>query len=235
MTSMEHASKKTPRVYLKGTLAIGQQVAFEAGQTHYLCRVMRIGSKGGMARVFNERDGEFLARVSDLGEYVVPTQYLRAADVAKRRVGLAAPLVKPDKFMAMVDMATQLGVSAIYPVYTRYCQIDKINHQKTMARILEAAEQSTRCSIPTLHPVTTLGAFVQTYEGRLVFGALESQGRTLESVHGDCCALIGPEGGLTQQEEMMLVQHGATPLKLVDNVLRTEVAACVILTRLITG
>ena len=50
----------------------------------------------------------------------------------------------------LVEKATELGVSALLPVWTARTQAERINLERLRAHAIEAAEQSERLSVPEL-------------------------------------------------------------------------------------
>ncbi len=54
------------RLYLEAALTPGARVDLEPGQAHYLRDVLRL-KPGAALAAFNGRDGEWLARIDDLG------------------------------------------------------------------------------------------------------------------------------------------------------------------------
>ena len=61
INAMPHYDFRTPRVYIAASLAGGETVAFDRGQTNYLRNVLRL-KDGDAVLLFNGRDGEWQAR-----------------------------------------------------------------------------------------------------------------------------------------------------------------------------
>ena len=62
----------------------------------------------------------------------------------------------------------------------------------------------------------------------LLVGSLAAAARPMMQVETggrDVVAIVGPEGGLTDEEERLLGKHGAQAVRLTDTVLRVETAA----------
>ena len=74
---------RTQRLYVKAPLAAGANVALDAGQTNYLCNVLRL-SPGDPVLVFNGRDGEWRAS-------------LAAAEQTQRRTRSHRASARPDR------------------------------------------------------------------------------------------------------------------------------------------
>ena len=62
---------------------------------------------------------------------------------------LFAP-IKRARLDWLIEKATELGVGALMPVWTRRTQIERLNLDRLRAHAIAAAEQSERLSVPEL-------------------------------------------------------------------------------------
>ncbi|SER64545.1 16S rRNA (uracil(1498)-N(3))-methyltransferase [Actinokineospora terrae] len=157
------------------------------------------------------------------------------------RVVLVQALVKGDRGELAVELATEAGVDAIVPWRASRCVAkweDGPRGEKALARwrstAREAAKQARRSWIPEVRdPVNQTGLFdlVRASAGALVLEAHLAtrlvEVRLPES--GDLVLVVGPEGGITPEEQTTLEQAGATAVRLGPAVLRTSTAAAVAL------
>lgn len=139
---------------------------------------------------------------------------------------------KPALFEMVVQKATELGVSDIYPLITDRTEnrrMSKFDRLKLIA--MEATEQCGRIRIPTIHhPVNyeevvekmTNGYIAYEYEERQCLGAYADKLKGASEAQ----VIIGPEGGLSEREVSMAKEspniHSFT---LGPRILRTETAA----------
>ena len=112
-------------------------------QSHYLKNVMR-QAIGDEILLFNCREGEWRARIDHLGKRAATLSVLeqtRVQDEAADLWLLFAP-VKRTKTDLIVEKATELGVSAIWPVTTERTNSDrvKVSHSATDLRIPRATQ-----------------------------------------------------------------------------------------------
>lgn len=210
-------------------------------QAHYLGAVMRRRVGDGV-RVFNAADGEFDAVIERIGRNVadLAVGMLTRAPVPEPDCWLAFAPVKRDATDLIVEKATELGVSAIFPVFTAHSQTGRVNIARLTAIAIEAAEQSERLSVPALHEPVDLARFLADFPaGRHLFVAAERR---------DCpplanvstlqphALLIGPEGGFAPAELDGMGQHGfVTPVSLGPRILRAETAAIAGLARMLAA
>ncbi len=217
-------------------LNAGAEVAMAETQAHYLSHVLR-RRPGDWVRLFNARDGEWLACIvslprRDAGRFSVTSQ-LRAPMAQAGPILLFAP-VKRDATDLIVRMATELGAGAIWPVLTERTNAARVRTDRLSAIATEAAEQSERLSVPLVREPRSLASLLSEWPGdQLLCAAIERlDGESLGGVvtHRRAAVvggvLIGPEGGFTRPELDALHAHPfVTPISLGSRILRAETAA----------
>ncbi len=217
------------RLYSDSALAAGSGNAIiTAAQYHYLTKVMRLRA-GASLSIFNERDGEYTATLTEQANILTLHAQIRPPQVNSYKLSLAFVPIKNPGAAFIVQKATELGVSDIYPVMSRYAVVDKINLDKLNLVAIEAAEQCGRLSLPRIHPMIQLSQLVAhpPFQGKLFFADESGAGQPLSkcsSIHDDCL-LIGAEGGFSAEERQML--NAAAHVLAVDlgaNILRAETA-----------
>lgn len=132
----------TPRSYLDAPLSEGAEISGTPAQAHHLGTVLRRGP-GDAVTVFNPRDGEFAATIATLRKDRCAFslgERLRAP-APEPDLRLVVAVLKRDAFDWLVEKATELGVSAIYPVTTRRSVVDRVNLDRLSTIARGAAEQ----------------------------------------------------------------------------------------------
>jgi 16S rRNA (uracil1498-N3)-methyltransferase len=133
----------------------------------------------------------------------------------------------------LVEKATELGVSALLPVWTVRTQAERVNLERLRAHAIEAAEQSERLSIPELRPPERIERVLAAWppERRLIVCDETGDGEPLGEAalrlsSGPAALLVGPEGGFDQRELDALEKLSfVTRVGLGPRVLRAETAA----------
>jgi 16S rRNA (uracil1498-N3)-methyltransferase len=230
------------RIYISSPIEIAKEIQLTPDQTHYLTSVMRC-KIGWQLRIFNETSGEFIAKISSISKKSCGLQVLELfrAPIGMNRLCLAQSIIKPDRMMTALSMATQLGATDIAPIITERTQTKTINHERTMRVLLENTEQCERFSIPMLHEPQTLEEFVRGGDFDSLIYANENEAdlpsgltrRSQElretiasSAREKIAILIGPEGGFTDAELDYLSKcPKAHSVSLGATVLRSETAA----------
>jgi len=229
---------KFPRLYVHTDLA-GNDIALDDAQAHYLRNVMR-RADGDVVRLFNGRDGEWLANLAFVGKRDVSVRLdkqVKPQPARTRRVHLLFAPLKKDRMDTLIEKAVELDATDLHPVVTDRTEVREVKADKINVHIIEAAEQCERMDIPTLHPLAPLEKVLASWKSGPVFAGLErSDAQLLRDAlvpEGNCAALIGPAGGWTNDERDMLAQSPAiTPISLGNNVLRSETAVAAMLVRL---
>ena len=228
------------RLFVTAPLAPGAEIAATAAQAHYLGTVMRRAA-GDTVCLFNGRDGEWAARISQArrgaANFVVG-QMLRP-QAAEPDLWLVFALLKRDATDLVIQKATELGVAAIWPVLTARTNAQRVNLARFHAIATEAAEQSERLTVPTVHEPRPLAALLASWPvGRRLFVAAERTSAPtapppIVTMGEPAALLIGPEGGFMPAElDVMRAHPLVTVVSLGPRILRAETAAIAGLARL---
>lgn len=227
MTETDHSI----RLHVAAPLVADVAVELAAGQAHYLGAVMRC-AVGTAVRVFNGRDGEWLARIAGLrkerGSLVVERR-LRAQGEEPDLWLVFAPL-KRDATDMVAQKATELGVAALLPVFTARTNAARVNVERLAAIAMEAAEQSERLTVPCVVAPVDLSVLLANWpvERVLVVAAERMEAAPIRPSSRAAALLIGPEGGFTARELDLLGRYPFVHfVTLGPRILRADTAAIV--------
>jgi len=219
------------RLHVEAPLASGTAIEATESQVHYLGGVMRRAA-GDAVHLFNGRDGEWTGRIASLSRHkaTFAVETLIRPQCAETDLWLAFAVLKRNATDLVVQKATELGVSALLPVFTERTNAGRINLDRLRTIAIEAAEQSERLTVPGIHPVRKLHDFLTSWPaGRSLFVALErANAPPLTPMTGPSGLLIGPEGGFGPHDQMLLDQWSLVrPVSLGPRILRADTAAIV--------
>lgn len=222
----------TPRIFLDAALAEGAEVPGTAPQAHHLGTVLRRGP-GDAVAVFNARDGEFAATVAQLRKERCAFRLgpLLRPPAPEPDLRLLVAALKRDAMDWVVEKATELGVAAIRPVFTRRSVVDRVNGDRLAAIARGAAEQCERLSVPAILPALPLHAALDAWDGAPLLLAAERRGavpvaRAAAGLGLPCGWLVGPEGGFDPAELDDATRRAfVTAVALGPRILRAETAA----------
>jgi 16S rRNA (uracil1498-N3)-methyltransferase len=226
--------KAQTRLFVEADLASGQTLMLAPEQAHYLKSVLRL-KEGERIALFDGKSGEYSARIESFGRGWCQVALDRQTRVQTHDPDLwlvFAP-IKRARIGFLVEKATELGASALYPVMTRHTAVERVNLERLHAHAIEAAEQSERLTVPQIHPPQPLERLIAGWDGsrRLL---LCDESRTAPPIAaalkaarpGPWAVLIGPEGGFAETElDALKKLPFVCPVSLGPLVLRADTAA----------
>lgn len=163
------------------------------------------------------------------------------ATAPARALHVAAALPKGDRAATLLDMATQLGMTAFTPLMCQHSVVVPTRADRWQRICIEACKQSRRAHLPVLKDPASPLALVQTRgatSGAMAVTRMlcaHPGGRALSAadIAADrCLILIGPEGGFSGNEIAAMEQAGAERIDLGTGILRVETAAVALLAAL---
>lgn len=229
------------RIYTPQPLGNDTSLVLNDETAHYVSKVLRM-RPGELISLFNGTDGERLAliqlvdkkSVTVLLQETVPCQ----AD-PRLPIHLGLGLSRGERMDYAIQKATETGVSSITPLLTERCEV-KLKDERTENRLkhwervaISACEQSGRCAVPVIHPPVTLTAWLQEAHAAACYVLDHRTELTLNTTTvapPSVSFLVGPEGGLSEDEITAANAQGFASVRIGPRVLRTETAPIVAIT-----
>ena len=233
------------------TFAPGEQtVVLTAEEVRHARDVLRLQT-GDEVYVFDGEGKEFRCAVREFGRDGAVFNVIEEVEPARPEspldLTLAVALLKGEKFDLVIQKATELGVTRIIPLDSERADMrirggedmhKRVTRWRRIAR--EAAKQSGRARVPEIIASLTLDALLTTPAAeeekssiRLMFS--ERGGRSLHEAIDNfserpakIVALVGPEGGWTDNEIELAREDGWQIVTLGGRTLRAETAAIVV-------
>jgi 16S rRNA (uracil1498-N3)-methyltransferase len=216
------------RLFFSAALSTDMTDKLDKSQSHYLNKVMRI-KENEVFSLFNS-DGEWEAKVLNISKSIIEfktTKQLRQKESMKE-LWLAFSPIKSNYQNFMIQKATELGVTKFLPIIFDRTVVRKINKERLEKIIVEASEQSNRINVPMIEDAQDLNSFLKTNSIDLIFTDLNSNNNKIDKsklTDKPVCVIIGPEGDFSEAErEKILTFKGVQPLKINENILRSETA-----------
>jgi 16S rRNA (uracil1498-N3)-methyltransferase len=223
-----------------------QAVTLTADEARHLRDVLRLKS-GAEVFVFDGVGREFRCTVvntaRDAAELKIEAEVEPAKPESQLQLNLCVALLKGEKFDLVVQKATELGVTELIPLITRNADIhlrDASDATKRVTRwrriALEAAKQSGRAFVPEIDlPVDVASIFTGTKDDDLRLMFAERGGSGFDNLTGQTApqkvmALVGSEGGWTDEEIQQAQAHDFHVVTLGGRILRAETAAIAVTT-----
>lgn len=191
-------------------LNINYQFKLDSNDFDYLSKVMRqkIGDK---ILVFNNKDGEFLAKLIEKHKNYFTCQIIdkTAQYQIAHNITLAFAPVKNVRIDFIATKATELGCKKFQPIITQNSIVDKINYSRFNANVKEAAEQCGRNDLPQVMPIEKLNKFLTKNNSDKILILCDESNKNnkakdvlskIKARNKEVIILIGPEGGYSSDE-----------------------------------
>ena len=216
------------RLFFSESLSINLSSKLDKSQSHYLSKVMRVNT-GEKFSLFNQ-NGEWEAKIDKIIKGIVEFSISKKirSNTNEKEIWLAFAPIKLNYLNLMIQKATELGVTKFIPILTERTIVRKINEKRVNKIIIEASEQSNRLKVPQLEEIVKLEDFLKfNQKTNIIFGDLNTNNKKLNINSTEpICILVGPEGDFTIKErEKILKLKNLIPLKINENILRSETAA----------
>jgi 16S rRNA (uracil1498-N3)-methyltransferase len=208
---------------------------------HYLCRVRRLKAGDSFAAVDGEGKHYHLTmEAADRNSCRLRVQKKGAACQTETAITLYQCLPRGSKFDTIIRQAVETGIAKVVPVRSRY-SVPKVADENS--RLLrwqriarQAVQQSGASRLPEIPGILSLtdipDDFGKASGGKKLGIFFHQNPIAISSLHGylspipdEIALVIGPEGGLSDEETGFLMQSGFVPAYLGHRVLRTETSA----------
>ena len=230
----------------------GNFLTIEGDEFHHTTRVLR-KNVGDVLLAVDGRGNAYefgvvrITRESLRGEI---QKIVRGMGEPFTRVTLIQSVIKNPRFDWLLEKGTEIGVSRFLPVRTKFSVVepDKKRLSRWSRILIAALKQSGRSVLPQISEPVTLAEALKDLQAvplkilpemagrKSVLQAVKSYLQTSRIPPREVAILIGPEGGLSEEEIQGAVQAGFELVTLGSRRLRAEtagiVATCQVLTAL---
>jgi 16S rRNA (uracil1498-N3)-methyltransferase len=220
------------RIHLPPERIEGARGSLGPEARRYLADVLRL-APGAEIEVFDGRGGRYRAEIEP-GFEAVRLGPREAAAAAAAEIALVPALAKGEKMDLVVQKTTELGVSRILPFEAArsVVRLDPAKGDERAERwrriAAEASRQCGRADVPEVRAPSSLPAALAALPPGVRVHFFHPGGAVLEGTPGgSVAAVVGPEGGLTDEEVRACERAGAIRAGLGPRVLRAETAAIV--------
>lgn len=222
----------------KGMLRVG------GNEGRHIRRVLRLKA-GDEIVVFNGSAKEYEGTIVEEGPSSVLIKIQNIFPSTREshlEISLAQSLLKGEKMDTLIQKATELGVKTVIPFFSSRSVplLEKSQRLKRHDRwekiAIGASKQCGRGVVPKIEPLQTYSEMLQTASQdslRLIFWEKggERLKEALEKLKGKkkVFFIIGPEGGLNQEEVEHARRIGFIPVTFGQRILRSETASLCLL------
>ncbi|GAC1630504.1 MAG: 16S rRNA (uracil(1498)-N(3))-methyltransferase [Nevskia sp.] len=222
------------RIYVDCALAPGARLELPDAAARHVAQVLRMRS-GEALTLFNGDGSEYAAAIETAERRSVTVQIGAQAPVERESrlaVTLAQCVSKGERMDYTIQKAVELGAAGILPLLSArsVVKLDGERWEKKQEHwrgvVAAACEQSGRNRLPPVAPVQKFDAFLPTSTAGLRLVLAPTAAVSLKTLPAAAAVtlLVGPEGGLSDDEIARALRAGYTGITLGPRILRTETA-----------
>ena len=194
-------------------LNIGDELRIIDGEYEYFTKIIEISKKEVAVKILEKKEDSYSLNVN---------------------IDVAMGILKNDKMNLAIQKLTEIGVNRIIPLKTERVVV-KINEKKEKWDVVvrEALKQCRGIKFTEITPVKKLAEIDYSKYDKIIFayensGESKSLSEIIEKEDKNILYIIGPEGGITQEEVDFLKNSKAMEISLGKRILRAETAAIVV-------
>lgn len=242
-----------PRIYQNQPLPVGNTVTLTDDAFGHTVRVLRLKDGDNLTlfngELHNGSLGEYhaeLVNVSKKQAQVIIKSFTEKNVESPLNIHLGQGISRGDRMDFTLQKSVELGVNTVTPLFTERCGV-KLTGERLQKKIdqwqkiiISACEQSGRCAVPTVMPAIYLDEWLSQQTSSLKLNLHPKAQYSIMNLPESNIAdskqrvrlLIGPEGGLSDNEISQANDASFIDVLLGPRVLRTETAALTAITAL---
>ena len=231
--------KSKTRIFINKTISQNQLIYIKGKQFHFLKNVLR-SSINDKINIFDGITGEWESVILSINRDTIILKVINNLNTISKSndVWLIFAPIKQYRMNIAIQKATELGVSRIIPCLTEFTNVRKINIKNLLDNAIEASEQSERNDIPKIEKEIEFSKLLLDWpEDRMLIFCDEKENTNsgiikkltpLKNSLKKSAILIGPEGGFSENERVMLLNKDKViPVSLGNRLLRSDTAITV--------
>jgi 16S rRNA (uracil1498-N3)-methyltransferase len=241
------------RIYQNTELIVNTTVKLSDDAFGHMVRVLRL-TEGDIVTLFNgelhnnNEVFEYTAKLVDVKKKQASVEIISQETISNEsplNIHLGQGISRGDRMDFTLQKSVELGVNKITPLFTERCGVKLSSERLAKKReqwqkiVISACEQSGRCVVPLVAEPLFLQDWISEQTTALKLNLHPKAEHSIMTIPMDISAnelsvrlLIGPEGGLTDEEIIQANQENFQDVLLGPRVLRTETAALTAITAL---
>lgn len=225
---------RVPRVYLDLPLKQGARIELDDNAFNHCVKVLRLG-EGALLTLFNGDGLEYPAELCDVAKKSAAAQIGAPEDQGRESpltIQVGQAISRGERMDYAIQKSSELGIARISPLFTERCEV-RLNNERQEKRqrhwqqvAISACEQSQRCKVPVIEEPCSLTDWLGQVNAELKLVMHHHTAKPLASIAppASVALLVGPEGGLTEEEVEQAIAAGFQPVAFGPRVMRTETA-----------
>lgn len=209
----------------------------------HISKVLRMSVNEKISICIKQTEERFLAKIIDIDNERVMCEIIEKFQSNETNINVTVyqGIPKSDKMEYIIQKSVELGAKNVVPVEMKNCiaKIKEPNKKITRWQVISeaSAKQSKRNIIPKIaYPINIIEMQNEFSKYDLVLVAYENEKNVgIKEILKDyknaknIAIIIGPEGGLTENEVKQIEEKGGISVSLGKRILRTETASLALL------
>ena len=184
---------------------------------------------GDIIRITNGNGLEIKGKIIRLGKNIKVTVISRVKHKKKDlSIHIAmSPLKNPSRFEWFVEKSTEIGISEITPLITKFSEKKKVNISRLNKIIISSMKQSNQFYLPKVNPITSFDEFLKLNKDYKLIAHLKNNNSFNNKSIGNkdkIVVMIGPEGGFSKEEILKANKEKIKEISFGKNRFRSETA-----------
>lgn len=229
------------RIYQNSKYTLNEKIMLSDDAYGHIIRVLRL-REGDSIFLFNGNDPyQYKAKIIEVKKKSASVEIIEKEHVCNEsplNIHLGQGISRGDRMDFTLQKSVELGVTKITPIFTDRCSVKLSGerlakkHEQWQKIVISACEQSGRCIVPEVDSPICLQDWLNQENSGLKLNLNPKAKHSIMTLpidnvnsHPTIQLLIGPEGGLTDEEISQANKSNFQDILLGPRVLRTETAA----------
>ncbi len=184
---------------------------------------------GDIIRVTNGEGLEIQGKIIRLGKNI-KVNIINKVNHRKKNLSIhvaMSPLKNPSRFEWFVEKSTEIGISEITPLITRFSEKKKVNIDRLNKIVISSMKQSNQFYLPKVNPITSFNDFLKSNKDYKLIAHLKNSNSFNKKSIGSkekIVLMIGPEGGFSEEEILLARKEKIKEISFGKNRFRSETA-----------
>ena len=184
---------------------------------------------GDIIRITNGAGLEIKGNIIRLGKNI-KVNVINKVKHKKRAISIhiaMSPLKNPSRFEWFVEKSTEIGISEITPLITKFSEKKKVNISRLNKIVISSMKQSNQFYLPKVNPITSFDKFLKLNKDYKLIAHLKNNNSFNNKSIGSkdkIVVMIGPEGGFSKEEILKANKEKIKEISFGKNRFRSETA-----------
>jgi 16S rRNA (uracil1498-N3)-methyltransferase len=184
---------------------------------------------GDIIRITNGDGLEIKGNIIRLGKNI-KVNVINKVKHKKRAISIhiaMSPLKNPSRFEWFVEKSTEIGISEITPLITKFSEKKKVNITRLNKIVISSMKQSNQFYLPKVNPITSFDEFLKLNKDYKLIAHLKNNNSFNNKSIGSkdkIVVMIGPEGGFSKEEILKANKEKIKEISFGKNRFRSETA-----------